>query len=785
MIGSVASASALTSSDERLLERLSGFVPARVYDIHAHLLHPNHFVRENLPTLLRDVSVLGLSQYQEAMARWLPQREVETLFFGFPSRGNNRPAINSWLAEQISGTSAHHRGLALAAPDDKPAEVAHQIRQLRLVGIKPYHVYAACADTGQAGIEEFVPEWMWEICHDIHGVLMLHLMKDRAIADAENQAALRRLCRRYPHCQVILAHIGRSFCYRHARAGLAQVVDLDNVWLDTSAITEAETFREALKVFGPRRVLFGSDHPVSEFRGRCVSLGESFFWIHPNTAALEKTFPPTNGALIGVESLLALQEACEDTGLNASDVEDIFRNNALRLLAPHLPPAIVPPAPRGPDLWARAWEKISCGTNLVSKRAERYDPQSWPSYYTKCQGAHVWDSAGRRYVDMVGGVGAILLGYADPAVTRAVQRRLSQGTYCTLCAPEELEVADLLLALHPWAGKVRYARGGGEAMTVAVRIARAATGRSGVAFCGYHGWHDWYLAANLADDSALDGHLLPGLQPLGVPRELRGTAVPFWYNNFESFEKAIAQLEGRLAAVVMEPMRSQRPRDGFLEKVAQRCRQDGGVFIVDEITSGWRFGVPGALPGFGVEPDIVVYAKAISNGVPFAAIVGRESVMDAANPSFISSTYWTDGIGPAAALACIRKVQAERVQPYVWELGGRLQEGLRAIAARYPSLKLKVEGQPSAPQMAFDLGAEAQAAYQIFVRRMLARGYLASGVWYVMHTHTSEHVSGALAALDEVLAELVELQAAGRLLAEAGPLGGNRAAMRQGFARLA
>lgn len=777
--------SALTASDERLRERLTGFVPARIFDAHAHLLNPDHFVRDNLPSSLRDVALLDLAQYRTAMARWLPGCEIDALFFGFPSRGNNRAAINSWLAEQIDGSTTHHRGLALAAPEDKPAEVACQIRQLRLVGIKPYHVYAPRADTGQAGIEEFVPEWMWEICHDLRGVLMLHIARDHAIADPDNLAALRRLCRRYPRCQVVLAHIARSFCYRHGRAGLAQLLDLDNIWLDTSAITETETLRFALETFGPRRVLYGSDFPVSELRGRCVTLGDSFFWIHPTTANLEKTVPRTDGALIGIESLLALREACEDAGLNPSDIEDLFRNNALRLLAPHLPATLIPAAAHGPELWTRAWQQISCGTNLLSKRAERYDPQTWPSYFTKCRGAYVWDITNRRYVDMLGGVGAILLGYADPDVTRAVKRRLNLGTYCSLCTPEELELAELLLALHPWAGKVRYARGGGEAMAVAVRVARAATGRSGVAFCGYHGWHDWYLAANLADDAALDGHLLPGLQPLGVPRELRGTAVPFWYNNIESFEQALRQLEGRVAAVVMEPMRSQPPRDGFLEKVARRCREVGAVLVVDEITSGWRFGFPGALPRLGIEPDIVVYAKATSNGFPFAAIVGRDTVMEAANPSFISSTYWTDGIGPAAALACIRKMQAEHVQPYVWELGGRLQQGLRAAAARYPTLKLKVEGQPSAPQIAFDLGAEAQAAYQIYVRGMLRRGYLAGGVWYVMQAHTVADVDGALTALDEVLAELVQIQTANRLLAEAGPLGGNRAAMRQGFARLA
>src|SRR6185503_620878 len=207
----------------------------------------------------------------------------------------------------------------------------------------------------------------------------------------------------------------------------------------------------------------------------------------------------------------------------------------------------IPKQSSGPELWTEAWKRVSGGTGLLSKRAELYDPKSWPSYFSKCLGSDVWDMSGRRYVDFTGGVGAVLLGYADPDVTKAVKRRLNLGTHCTLCTPDEVEFADILLELHPWARRVRYARGGGDALGVAVRIARAATNKSGIAFCGYHGWQDWYVAANLADDSSLDGHLIPGLQPLGVPRELRGTSVPFKYNDLASFEEAMNRLDGRLA----------------------------------------------------------------------------------------------------------------------------------------------------------------------------------------------------------------------------------------------
>ena len=312
-------------------------------------------------------------------------------------------------------------------------------------------------------------------------------------------------------------------------------------------------------------------------------------------------------------------------------------------------------------------------------------------------------------------------------------------------------------------------------MAVAVRIARAATGRSGIAFCGYHGWQDWYLAANLGDHSSLDGHLLPGLQPLGVPRELQGTSVPFRYNDWPSFEAAMQRLDGKLAAVVMEPMRSQWPKDGFLDKVAQRCRAVGGVFVVDEITSGWRFGFPGALTKLGVQPDVAVYAKAISNGFPCAAVIGKAEIMDAANPSFISSSYWTDGVGTTAALACIRKMRAQNSQSMVWQVGEHLQSQLTALAGKHSSLHLKVGGMPCSPSLTFDLGPSSTPAKTLMIRKMLARGYLMSNQFYVMQAHTRAVVDGMITHLDEVMGELTLLKNAERLITEAGvqaPTGG-------------
>ena len=296
---------------------------------------------------------------------------------------------------------------------------------------------------------------------------------------------------------------------------------------------------------------------------------------------------------------------------------------------------------------------------MLGKRPEQYLPGGWPAYYRRAQGCTIWDLDDRPYLDFTSnGIGTCLLGYADPTVNAAVVDCIARGNMCTLNSPAEVELADRLCAIHPWAEKVRYARTGGEAMAIAVRLGRAFTRRSVVAFCGYHGWSDWYLAANLGETDALSGHLLPGLDPDGVPRALRGSSLPFRYNRIDELEKIVAAHRSDLAAIVMEPMRHDAPRDGFLQKVRALADETGAVLIFDEITAAWRSNFGGTHLTLGVVPDVAVLAKALSNGFPLSAIIGRDAVMDAAQQTFVSSTYWTEAIGPTAAVAtrCPRPV---------------------------------------------------------------------------------------------------------------------------------
>ncbi|MBT3196353.1 MAG: aminotransferase class III-fold pyridoxal phosphate-dependent enzyme, partial [Gammaproteobacteria bacterium] len=221
---------------------------------------------------------------------------------------------------------------------------------------------------------------------------------------------------------------------------------------------------------------------------------------------------------------------------------------------------------RGQKLWERAKQIIPGGNMLLSKRPEMFLPEQWPAYFSRSKGCKVWDLDEREYTDLsIMGIGTNTLGYGHPEVDAAVREVVEKGNMSTLNCPEEVALAERLIELHSWADMARFARTGGEANAIAIRIARAASGRDKVAICGYHGWHDWYLSANLGGEQRLDGHLLPGLDPKGVPRELQGTVLPFSYNRIDELEALIAEHE--IGVIKMEVSRNEGPKDQFLEKV--------------------------------------------------------------------------------------------------------------------------------------------------------------------------------------------------------------------------
>ena len=744
-----------TELDQQVAAGLTAQLPPAMFDVHAHMWRISDMGQPVTGLWAEGPAEAGVAVWRLHVGRQVgASRLTGGLLIPNPSAGVDIVRANAYLFEQIAGDSSL-KGLALIAPQNSHEQYRPLLDNPQFAGFKPYHVFSASKPTFQAPLSSFLPEWVWALAHERGLAITLHLVRDAALADPDNHRELRHFCSRYPNARLILAHAARGFHAPNTVKGIAGLRGLENVWFDSSGICEPEALQAILREFGPRRLLWGSDFPVSEIRGRCVTVGDGFAWLQPDTVLWDKTGPQGNPTLVGLEALRALLAAADALGLNAADLQDIFADNARRLFG-----LKTESGTQVQDLYRRAKERIPGGTQLLSKRPEMLAPDQWPAYFREARGCETWDLDGRHYYDFsTNGIGSCLLGFRDPDVTRAVQRRLNFGSMCTLNPPEEVELADLLCEIHPWAEQVRFARCGGEACAVAVRIARATTDRSLVAICGYHGWQDWYLAANLGENDALLGHLLPGLSPLGVPRELRGSAVTFTFNDRAAFQAVLDRHGDRLAAVIMEPCRSQDPDPGFLEFVRDGAHRAGALMIIDEITIGWRLNFGGAHLKFGVFPDLAVFAKAIGNGHPMAAIIGTRAAMAGAHDSFISSTYWTESVGPVAALATIRKMQSVDVPAHVTRVGSRVQRFWDESGRRH-GLPVHTGGYPCLAHFRFD-HEKADVLRTLYTQQMLARGFLAGTGLYPTMAHTDAIVEQYGEAVDGVFKEIAGLLAAG------------------------
>lgn len=402
----------------------------------------------------------------------------------------------------------------------------------------------------------------------------------------------------------------------------------------------------------------------------------------------------------------------------------------------------------GLQLWRRAEQCIPGGNGLLSKRPSRYAPDIWPTYFERASGVEIWDLDGNRYVDMAQmGIGAAILGYANPEVDSAVTKCISKGVSTTLNAPEEVYLAEKLLELNPFAQSVRFARTGGEGMSMAVRIARAFTGTDKVAFSGYHGWCDWYLAANLGDSNKLSEHLLPGLNPMGVPHVLKDTAFPFRYNDTKDLERLAAEEDFRI--IVLEGARYDFPSNEFVETVHKIARQKNAIIILDEITSGMRMTDAGVYKIVGFQPSIVVYGKALGNGFAISAVVGKKEIMDLAKDTFISSTFWTERVGFAAGLKTLEVLVRDRVWEHLIKIGNLIGDGWMTAAKRH-GIEIVVTDFKPLVTMKFCYGESNPAITTLFIQEMLRRGFLASTSVYVSNAHKIEVVIKYLEAVEDV-----------------------------------
>jgi len=409
----------------------------------------------------------------------------------------------------------------------------------------------------------------------------------------------------------------------------------------------------------------------------------------------------------------------------------------------------------GQKLWKRAKRIIPGGNMLLSKRAEMFLPDQWPAYFSKAIGCRLWDLDGKEYCDMsIMGIGTNILGYGHPEIDEAVRKTIDVGNMSTFNCPEEVYLAEKLVELHPWADMVRFARSGGEANAIAIRIARAAAGKDKVAFCGYHGWHDWYLAANLGDEKNLAGHLLPGLEPRGVPACLRNTIYPFTYNRLDELEILVNQHD--IGVIKMEVSRNFGPEEGFLEKVRQLATERGIVLIFDECTSGFRQTFGGLHKLYGVEPDMAIFGKALGNGYAITSVIGRREVMEAAQSTFISSTFWTERIGPTAGLKTLEVMERIRSWEQITQTGIEITAKWKSLTEKH-GLSIATSGLPALTNFTFN-SPNALAYKTLITQEMLAKGYLAATSVYVCTEHSPEIVAGYFEALEPIFALIGECE---------------------------
>ena len=403
----------------------------------------------------------------------------------------------------------------------------------------------------------------------------------------------------------------------------------------------------------------------------------------------------------------------------------------------------------GLRLWNKATSLIPGGNGLLSKRPERFAPDIWPTYYSSAKGCEIKDLDGNSYIDMAQmGLGAAILGYCHVEVDEAVKEAIDKGVSTTLNAPEEVELAEKLLGLNDFAGGVRFTRTGGEAMAVAVRIARAFSGRDRVAVSGYHGWSDWYLASNLNGKDNLREHLLPGLSPKGVPKGLKGTVLPFQYNNISELDEIVNEYDD-LGVIVIEGARYDFPTQEFLGGIQQIAEKRNIVIISDEITSGWRMTDGGVYKINGFKPDIVVYGKGMGNGYAISAIVGKKEVMDEAQETFISSTFWTERVGFAAALKTIEILTREKVWEHLIRIGRMIGDGWEKMARKH-GLKIQITDFKPLATMKLEYEDLNSTLITLFTQEMLKRGYLAAPSVYVSYSHDEGIVEEYLKNVDAV-----------------------------------
>tara|TARA_B100000524_G_scaffold314879_1_gene192810 strand:- start:772 stop:2103 length:1332 start_codon:yes stop_codon:yes gene_type:complete len=410
---------------------------------------------------------------------------------------------------------------------------------------------------------------------------------------------------------------------------------------------------------------------------------------------------------------------------------------------------------KGNYLHKKAKKYIPGGNSLLSKRREMFAPDIWPSFFDSAKGIKVKDLSGNYYKDFSHfAVGTNSLGYGNKQVDYAVKNCIQKGNMSTLNPPEEVLLAEKLVKMHPWSSMARFARTGGEANSIAIRIARAFTKKSVIAFCGYHGWHDWYLSANLRDKKNLDKQLLSGLSTSGVPRELESTSIPFFEGELNKLEHILKTK--KVAAIKMEVMRSKKPSKKYLKDIRYLANKYNSLLIFDECTSGFRESFGGLHLNYNINPDILVLGKALGNGYAITSVIGKKEIMDFSQSTFISSTFFTERIGFVAALETLKEMKKIRSWEKISSTGLSFKNLLSSLFKKY-DLNLKISGMDALVSYNLEHN-EAIEAKTFMSQEMLKYGFLSSNLFYPSTAHKEDDLKEFFYYLEKVVIKIKEIK---------------------------
>jgi glutamate-1-semialdehyde 2,1-aminomutase/spore coat polysaccharide biosynthesis protein SpsF len=395
------------------------------------------------------------------------------------------------------------------------------------------------------------------------------------------------------------------------------------------------------------------------------------------------------------------------------------------------------------DYLKRAKQVIPNATQTLSKGYTQWTVGAAPLFLRSAKGCEVVDVDGNTFIDYGMALGPFILGYSDPDVNLAISLQLEQGTMFTLPHPLETEVAEEIVSIIPCAEMVRFAKNGSDATTAAIKLARAFTNREKVIACGYHGWHDWYIASTERD--------------AGVPAFNSELIYTVKYNDFDTVAKLVAEEKNNIAALIMEPCGAVAPNKGYLENIRELTEKTGIVLIFDELFTGFRWSLGGAQEYFGVTPDLACFGKAMANGMPISCIVGKKSLMECFESVFFSFTYGGETLSLAATLATLRKLQQNNIYTKLEESGKYLQDGIVELIKKHRLQDfLSISGFPFKSVMYFsgnnELGPLEIKTY--FQQECAERGVLFIGYHLISLAHTREHLNHTLSTYDLVMGNL-------------------------------